>query len=357
MKLKFKIALLLGVTITSAVIVLRVIVLRGLEPCGWLREYIPDNSGCLLKIDQVLALQLFFSSDGEYLTALTIDGRIDEDVLVWSANDGTLYDALVFTKPDAVGLSRAALAPDGDTLAVRLSSGIQFWSIRNKKLLDTLEGWTSQFIVTPDWTILAESNSYTVRLWRIQDKTLVREIETTPLYGENIGQTGISTLAFSPDGEILAIGLTNGMIQLWQVSSGKLLYSLQGHNNTIGSLAFSPNGGLLASGSWDNNITLWQVNEGVSQAVLEGEAGHNHVDTLAFSPDNEFLAAGIIDGTLHLWRIENASLIRTLNLGRWYANDIDDLTFSPDGRILASAQRYGPVRLFDFQKLVGIAND
>src|SRR5262249_43816266 len=69
----------------------------------------------------------------------------------------------------------------------------------------------------------------------------------------------VSSVAFSPDGQVLASGATDGTIKLWDVARGKELATLKGHIKQILSLAFSPDGKTLGSGSEDRSIKLWDV--------------------------------------------------------------------------------------------------
>jgi len=56
------------------------------------------------------------------------------------------------------------------------------------------------------------------------------------------------------------------MIRLWDVASGKKLAILNGHTDLVRSLAFSPDGKLLASGSSDGTVKLWNVKVGIEPA-------------------------------------------------------------------------------------------
>jgi WD40 repeat protein len=67
------------------------------------------------------------------------------------------------------------------------------------------------------------------------------------------------------------------------------------------SVAFSPDGTILASGSGDHKIKLWDVATGKEQATLKGHTGG--VYSVAFSPDGTILASGSLDGTIKLWGV------------------------------------------------------
>jgi WD40 repeat protein len=74
-----------------------------------------------------------------------------------------------------------------------------------------------------------------------------------------------------------------------------------GHAESVLSLAFSPDGSLLASGSVDNTVKLWRVSDWSELGTLIGHT--SYVFSLAFSPDGHLLASGSNDGTVRLWGI------------------------------------------------------
>ncbi|KAJ3535234.1 hypothetical protein NM688_g7006 [Phlebia brevispora] len=106
-----------------------------------------------------------------------------------------------------------------------------------------------------------------------------------------------SCLAVDPSGEVVAAGSADSFeVFLWSVQTGKLLDVLSGHEGPISSLAFSPTGNLLASGSWDRSVRVWNVfarSHAVEPYQLSGD-----VLAVAFRPDGKELAASTLDGQI-----------------------------------------------------------
>jgi WD40 repeat protein len=148
------------------------------------------------------------------------------------------------------------------------------------------------------------------------------------LYGGSV-----NSVAFSPDGRLLASGSNDTTIKLWDVATGREVRTLTGHMLEVTSVAFSPDGRLLASGSCDYTIKLWEVASGREVRTLTGHGGS--VRSVAFSPDGRLLASGADDGKIKLWEVATGREVRTL--GTWWTLWVDSVAFSPDGRLLASA--------------------
>jgi WD40 repeat protein len=159
------------------------------------------------------------------------------------------------------------------------------------------------------------------------------------------GVGALHTLAFSPDGKLLAVAGENWKILIWDVARRKMVgRPLAGHAEGISSLAFSPDGKILVSASFDETIRLWDVRtQRQVGGALRGNSGG--VNSVAFSPDGTLLASGSDDATIRLWDLTAHRPVGDPLMG--HSGEVLSVAFSPDGKLLASASSDTTVRLWD----------
>ena len=296
-----------------------------------------------------------FTLDGRMLAFGYEDGTISlwdvsilEDIHSTGANllqrlDGKLSG--VFSSVNSLCFIEG---PDGKTLASGHADGtIVVWDVSNLSgneletagLIRQMNSGPTTFVNATDFSsdgkqLASGYGDGTVILW---------DLEKEPPMRHELGRQtgGVLSVAFSPDGNLLATGGEG--IRLWDAKTGQPVgYPLEGHNDTVMSVAFSPDGRLLASSGSDGVLLLWDVEKQGPIGSPMGDASSS-IFSVSFSPDGKTLASASANG-ISLWDVETKQA-----LGEpWDAADsVLKVAFSPDGTILASGQADSTIILWE----------
>ena len=161
----------------------------------------------------------------------------------------------------------------------------------------------------------------------------------------------VRTLAFSPDGRVLATGMgfePEDNVIFWDARSGKELSRLPGDPSGTSCMAFAPNGRSLATAGWDHQVRLWDADSRVELAELTGHT--EEVTHLVFSPDSRWLVSTSRDyrvsgsDELRIWDMTTGQARATLHgdlIGHCVA-------IAPDGRSLVTSSRDKVVKHWNF---------
>jgi RNA polymerase sigma factor (sigma-70 family) len=255
--------------------------------------------------------------------------------------------ALAFS-PDSKVLAAGDSAPVGE-FRPGIDSGastVRLWEAAAARKLLELEGHTggvTAVAFAPDGrTLVSASHDAMLRYWDPATGKLVRKVQvpddTVPdrppddrVRGIHCG--GVLSLAYSPDGRMLASGSADGTVWVWDAGTGRELCALRGHGREVTSLVFSPDGKVLASGSRDHTIRTWDPASGKPLHPREGQDGP--VNNLAVSPDGRLVATAGGDRTIRLWSLPLGRQLHVLR-GRT-SSDYYQVAFSPDGSAVVSA--------------------
>lgn len=287
---------------------------------------------------------LAFNSDSRTVTAIHYVDQAKHAVKRFDVTTGKPLPAEgELFQVDLPGFERSrpwALSPDGRTLAVvereydclvRLID-TETGEFRIKDLGHTHGVYSLSF--SPDGKLLAASDRYVTNLWDLVTGRVVHTWQGKLEW----------PIVFSPDSQVLAIGLRGGPVEL-RARDGKLLHRLSGPTESVWSLAFSHDGKLLAGGAADEKIWIWRTDDGKMQRVLNQEA---ITDALAFSPDGRFLivVTGPQDYTFRVWDLATGE--ETPAPGKIYESAYT-LALLPDGKTVAGLSFDGKVWLRDWK--------
>ncbi len=182
--------------------------------------------------------------------------------------------------------------------------------------------------------------------------TATPEPVAVPLDAEHIAQAeALVTLpledgvpydvAFSPDGSLLAAGLTNGQVVFWRLPEGEVVRTIAAHTDRIFDIAFAPDGSLLASASEDGTAKVFTVADGAERFTVTMPENASEVHGVAFTADGERLVTASAEGDLgdrgllRFWRVTDGSPLGTLGEPQWGA--LSMVAAAAQGQWLAAA--------------------
>lgn len=278
---------------------------------------------------------LEFSPDGQSLLSGSLDGTLK----LWDVTSGTL----LWTVTHVNYFQRAAFSSNGRFLAsCGDATTILIWDMISDSPLHTLphQGLlVSSIAWSPNGSLLAIGDAEgSIHFWEFTDST--ESFVRTQTFGDHTNIIG--GLDFTPDGYTLASASWDGTVKLWEVADGQLQHTLAGHTDCVHRLVWSFDGQCLASGGSDGKILLWDVERRDYKLALKDHTAN--IWGLAFAPDGRRLLSGSEDGTLREWDITNGQSIRIIQS---YAAAIFDVDWSPDGKQLVSGAADRSVTVWD----------
>ena len=282
-----------------------------------------------------------------------------EKIHLWHPNTGE-YKTMIFGGYWSYQRS-LTFSPDSNTLASQESRDIHLWDLTRGAHITALyqysrdtennESGSSSIAFSPDGQLLAGGGRYStlVNLW-YKGRTLKAELA---------GHTaGITSVAFSHDSRFLVSGSNDHTVRLWDVNSEAEIATFRGHSDVVFSVAFNPDASLVASGGKDKKIVLWDVATGESRTINTEHTGG--IKSLVFSRDGNIIISGGTrwgalwnDPTVRIWDVKTGEQKNILS-GHTYG-DIN-VAFSPDGRTLLTGSGDGTVLIWDYNTIAAASD-
>ena len=174
---------------------------------------------------------------------------------------------------------------------------------------------------------------------------------------------GVTSVAISPNAELVAAGSLDNVIRIWEVGSGTLVERLRGHGNSVYSVAFTPDGRGLVTGSLDKTLKLWDVshlggapgthpgdkrvkNESSGSPCVMDFIGHkDYVLSVSMSSDSRWVVSGSKDRCVHVWDSQTAVLQLML---QGHKNSVISLDLNSANDLLATGSGDNFARICEY---------
>jgi WD40 repeat protein len=282
-----------------------------------------------------------FAPDGKTFAAFALDGYIE----LWDPASGDLvrsWDA------HPGGAWYGSFGPDGKTLTSAGADGaVRAWEVATAiqtSQIDVKAHADVALALSPNGKLLAVVPQADSGGSRPRPDGLVRVWDLAGPKRELAMAASVGSLAFSPDGKLLATGVANHTVLLWDMElkqAGKALRHLGGYFAATLPVAFSPDGKTLAVAD-GGTLRLYDSATGKAKAPVFGPP--TWVFAAALSSDGKTLATAGQGGVIHLWEAATGRELREL---AGHENNVLGLALSMDGRILYSVGQDKQLRTWD----------
>lgn len=232
---------------------------------------------------------------------------------------------------------------------------VSVWDLTSGKQIFTLAPGKDAFVggasFSPDSRRIAlpinDAQGQRVGVWDSRSgKSLAR------LLLDNQPGTLLQGVTWSPDAKRIVTSFANGKVQVWDVSTGALLFELAGHTNYIWHILYSPSGSKVATASRDGMTIVYNADSGKELVRLIGHT--STVDSLDWSPDGTQIVTAGSDGTARIWDAETGTELVTLYQGPY---PVEGAIFTADGKHIITTSDDGAIREYtlDINELVALA--
>ncbi|ETO21756.1 G-protein beta WD-40 repeats containing protein [Reticulomyxa filosa] len=155
----------------------------------------------------------------------------------------------------------------------------------------------------------------------------------------------INNAKFSPDGTKIVSSSAEKIIEIWDITSGKVIKTLKGHTHSVYNVEFSSDGNMIVSCSEDGTIRLWDIrSEGNEIKKLQGHS--DYVTCATFSLDCNMIVSCSYDTTIRIWNVYSGKEIKKLEGHSLWINNVQ---FSSNNKYIVSSSNDNTIGIWDLQ--------
>ncbi len=250
-----------------------------------------------------------------------VTGSLDGTLKIWNRQQLSLKST---SKSQRFGVTSIASTSDGSITVSSYQNGeIRFFQTNTLDEIGCisaglLESWT--VCLSPNDDVLASgTHAGGVNIWSMQEShEKVATLQTNNKF--------ILASVFNVDAKLACAGI-DGYVNIFDVSTQKIMHTINAHSLATRSIVFSPDGKLVYTGSDDRHISVYDTNSGT---IINSFSHRGMVFSVDTAPDGRTFAAGCADHSVYLWDLGMQKRIQSFEQ---HTNQVWDVSFNPNSPI------------------------
>lgn len=262
--------------------------------------------------------KIAISSDSKYMAGVCSSGHVNGNIVLWNLSNGRIENILKTNINESINVVRFSLKNDGIIFAGS-DENVKIWKFKDNVVINTPKihpGFITSIAVSPCGNYIASGDSKSiVCIWNTSNYSLHKKyVIQNDLF--------INSMAFSPDGKILAIGGYSPRLHILDLETGNIRLSNPLYNKSndmytmcpIMCLAFTADGQYIVVGGWRDKLSILSFDKLNAIFDLDASRDDVFVESLLILPDNKMILSTDSDGFITIWDLINKKLLYSIKI-------------------------------------------